>query len=291
MNSRALRSLLAAALAAGVALAAAGCSAIGAVTKVAGQVTGHRELVEAGESMERSDRDFNEEEKYWVGRTVAATLLASRHPSDRRAVELYLGRVGQTVALASGKPVLPKGWHFILLSGKTPEAFSCPGGTVMVGEGALALARTEDELAAILAHEAAHVALDHPMGAISSANRKAAMVKLLQFGASQAAAHNNLSELTDVFDNVISEVGNAVAKGYDRSTEAATDKAAVAILAELGYDPKALGAVLARIPKGSAAHGDPKVRAKEALAEAAKFPAPPPPEIRKARFEAAIATK
>lgn len=270
-------------------VAVAGCATMGKVTKFAGEVTGQEKLVSAGDSMQRSAREFTEEEKYFVGRTVAAQLLATRKPSNDRGLERYLGQVGQTVAMASGKPQLWKGWHFILLDGDAPEAFTCPGGTVMVSRALVELCRTEDELAAVLAHEAIHAALDHPMTAISAANRKSALVSLAQFGASTAAAGTDLSSLTDVFDSVISEVGAVVGKGYDRTKEAEADRFAVALLAELGYDPRALAAVLERVDVKSAAHGSPKKRAEEVRALVAKMAnVPETDDVRKARFLKAV---
>ena len=53
------------------------------------------------------------------------------------------------------------GWHFAVLNSDVPNGISGPGGFVLVTKGALSLARNEDEVAGILAHEMAHVAYKH----------------------------------------------------------------------------------------------------------------------------------
>jgi predicted Zn-dependent protease len=240
-----------------------GCATMGQLTEVAGQVTGHKELVAAGSSMQRAEREFSEEEKYFTGRTVACQLLTSHPASANLALEKYVGEVGQTVAAASPKPQQFKGWHFILIQGAAPEAFSCPGGFVLVSEGLVKSCANEDQLACVLAHEASHVALEHPMQAISDVNRKAALVGLAQFGVAQAVKDSDLKNLTGTFDSAVKEVGNVVANGYDHGKELEADKSAVGIAIQAGYNPGALAAFLENLKAGSAVHGSPRQRAQE----------------------------
>jgi predicted Zn-dependent protease len=267
-------------------LGSTGCATL---IKTAGVVSGKQELVAAGETMERAERDFTEEEKYYTGRTVAAQLLTEAPPSSRTALEQYLGRVGQTVAAASGKPDMVRGWHFILLKSAVPEAFSCPGGFVLVSEGLVNACRTEDELAAVLAHECAHVALDHPMAAISSANRKSSLLQLARFGIDEAAKKDEkMEKLKGSFENVVSEVAKAVSHGYDRRTEYEADQAAVGILSEAGYAPLSLATLLRRLPDGGAVHGSPRQRAAAVETLAAGYSGIQTEAERTRRFKAAL---
>jgi predicted Zn-dependent protease len=268
--------------------ALAGCSTL---LKAAGNLTGHPELTQAGDSMGRAEKEFTEDEKYYTGRTVAATLLTDHTPSTNVKLEGYVGKVGQTIAQGSGKPQLPHGWHFILTQGKAPEAFSCPGGFVLISEGLVKLCSNEDELAAVLAHECSHVALDHPMQAISDANRSAAIGQLASFGLGQVAKNNgDLKGLTSTFDGAVKDIVKSVVRGYDKDKEYEADKSAVTILSELGYDPKALSSILRKMPKGGAIHGDPNARASAADKVVAGLGVKPAVlAARTARFKAAVA--
>ncbi len=268
-----------------------GCGALGASLQVAGALTGQKSLSNAGSSMSRASetKDFNDEEKYYTGRTVAADLLTSNQPSDNSALEAYVNQVGQTLSLAAGNSAPFSGWHFILLEDSSPNAFACPGGIIFVSKGLLNLCQSEDELAGALAHEISHIALDHPMKAISAANQRAALMSLAEFGVATAMKDSKLSSLTGAFNQVVKEVGKVVAHGYDRGTEAEADKAAVQMLVESGYDPRGLKRVLERLKGSDASHGDPSQRAQAVEKEAYGFePVPKLLAARTSRFSSAI---
>jgi predicted Zn-dependent protease len=267
-----------------------GCAAGGALLQVASVATGNKQLADAGKSMSRAGEteEFTPEQKYYTGRTVAADLLTGEKASDDVELEKYVGRVGQTLAMGCGMGELPQGWHFILLDDAEPNAFACPGGIIFVSKGLVKLCSNEDELAGALAHEVSHIALDHPIQAISAANTKAALGSLASFGLSLAAKNSgadagSLSSLTNAFDGVVKEVGKAVSHGYDRDKEAAADKAAVQLLVETGYDPRGLKRLLEKLTQTDHSHGDPKQRA--AAVEAAAYEAEPVPSLLAARTE------
>jgi predicted Zn-dependent protease len=81
----------------------------------------------------------------------------------------YVERVGERIARASVRPNL--NYHFFVVEDDSLNAFSIPGGFVYVNTGILALAQTEDELAAVLAHETAHIAARHGLRNIKRAQR------------------------------------------------------------------------------------------------------------------------
>jgi predicted Zn-dependent protease len=267
------------------------CAVVGGAMQIAGTVTGDQGLSSTGASFSRvaQVQQFSDEEKMYTGRTVAANLLAQSKLSGRTALERYVGAVGQTVAQASQKPDLPQGWHFVLLDDNEVGAYSTPGGIVMVEENLVRLCRDEDELAGVLAHEVSHVALDHPMQAISASNQKAAFESLANWGYAKASQGSDLSSLQDQFKNVTADVGEAVNHGYDRDKENAADMEAVRICAQLGYDPRGLARVLRRLKSGDKSHGDPAARAAAVDQACAALPhLPQPLPARTARFLAAL---
>lgn len=267
------------------------CATVGTGLEIAGGLIGQKTLASAGKSVARVSEveNFGPEEKYYTGRTVAAQLLQGEKVSTDISLEAYVGRVGNCVALASGMAELPHGWHFILLQETEPNAYACPGGLIFVSQGLVKLCQSEDELAGALAHEISHIALDHPITAISAANKKAALMSLAEFGLAEATKGKDLQDLTQSFDSVVKEVGQAVSHGYDRGKEAEADQAAVGMLVELGYDPRGLKRVLERLKAGDKSHGDPQVRAR-AVGTAAYALEPVPAVLpeRTARFKAAL---
>jgi len=256
-----------------------GCATLGTLVKIGGAATGYRDLVDMGESMEKADRKFNEEEKYYIGRTVAATLLSEAPWRDEAALTRYINQVGQTLVLASDRPELFFGYHFAVLDAPAKvNAFACPGGFLFISSGLLRLCRSEDELAAVLAHEIAHIVYEHPLEAIQASHQRAAVASLIKFGVKKVGEKNqNIAELSGLFDTVVKDVVKAVAQGYSRDKEKQADLMAVDILGRSGYPPEALARVLSRMDAKSCYHGDPKVRAADvtAAAEAKTYPCKP----------------
>jgi len=78
--------------------------------------------------------------------------------TDELALDGYLRRVGNTVALHAHRRHIPYSFH-LLPDRSLINAFSLPGGPVYVGEGLLSLMTSEDELASVISHEIEHI--DH----------------------------------------------------------------------------------------------------------------------------------
>ncbi|MES1228038.1 MAG: M48 family metalloprotease, partial [Armatimonadota bacterium] len=98
---------------------------------------------------------------------VEKTLKFSK---DTKSIE-RLERVGAVIAdiarqnkvgvLYGDKRLSPFAYKFHLVEGKDVNAFSIPGGNIYVNEGLMAFVESDDELAAVLAHEVSHAAFRH----------------------------------------------------------------------------------------------------------------------------------
>ncbi len=241
-----------------------GCATLGSAIKIGGMATGYQELTDMGSSMEKSSREFNAEEKYYVGRTVAVTLMADDPADNNQALLRYINAIGHTLVLVCEKPEIFNGYHFAVLQNpKQMNAYACPGGFLFVSSALVRHCRTEDELAAVIAHEIAHIVLDHPMEAIQASHQRAAVASLVKFGIRKAGeSQSEVRQLSGIFNNVVKDVVKAVAQGYSRDKEKQADLMAVDMLKQAGYSPIALAAVLSRMDSHSCHHGDPKIRAR-----------------------------
>jgi len=202
---------------------------------------------EQGESIRKSStavskslEDFTPEQEYYIGRSVGAVVL-TRYPvlADAKA-NAYINLVGQTLASASDMPELFAGYHFLILDSSEINAFATPGGHVFITRGLVRCCRTEDALAAVLAHEIGHVQLRHGMKAIEKARVAEALTILAQEGA-KTFGSQEVAQLTKAFGGTISDITNTmINNGYSRAYEYQADAAAVSILKRLGYNPGAL---------------------------------------------------
>lgn len=200
-------------------------------------VTGIQKVAEAS-------KDITPAEEHYIGRAVAAMLL-DRYPLvETPALTKYLDKVGLLVAYSSERPETYGGYHFGVVRNDAINAYACPGGLIFVSTGLLNEVKNEDQLAAVLGHEVAHVAHRDGINAI----KKSKWTDLGFFAAGQAAGHfspSEVKELTNVFTGVISEVGKTVIEnGYSQSQENGADRSGIRYAYDAGYDPAGLVALL-----------------------------------------------
>ena len=200
--------------------------------------------------------DMNIEEEYRLGRSVAARLLAIYPPSASEELNTYVNRVGATVAAASIRPETFGGYHFQIVAGEEPFAFASPGGIILISEGLLQMLRDEDALAAVLAHEVAHVALRHGAKALSAPQLRGEL-QALGIAAGAIGCNQILQGASLVFGGAVDQTVNLlIERGYSREYEGEADIEAVAILSRSGYDPGALARVLVALEqRGIGARG------------------------------------
>jgi predicted Zn-dependent protease len=294
-------------------LALASCGSVGISVdrgQILSNIITNREQL--SEQTQATSEGYTPEHEYYLGRAVAAQILAdSRYPpyTEERSRK-YLNLLGLSLAYSSSMPETYNGWHFLVLDSTEINAFSAPSGFVLVSRELLRCAKSEEEVAATVAHEIGHVALGHGMDAISASHKaeaskeftktvfKGAVRIELPFGFSIG-----LEKLGKLFNVSIDDIVNALEKGYSREQEYQADAAAVSILQAAGYDPRALVRMLEVMQTKWKAdglgfmktHPSPTDRIKEIEKALAASPAPAAvttaaTAARKARYQAAMGT-
>jgi predicted Zn-dependent protease len=220
----------------------------------------------------QASRPISDSEEYYVGRAVAARILG-KYPLDQNPkLTAYVNEVGQTVARKSTRAQTFRGYHFAVLDTPEINAFACPGGTIFITRGLVRTCATEDQLAAVLAHEVGHVAHKDGVNSISKARWTQVWTAM---GAEAARQYGGVAgNLVTLFEGSIDDVFKTiVVNGYSRTAEEAADQEAVATLTKAGYDPGALPQVLD------------KMMAKEKGAAGGIFKTHPPTSERLARVK------
>ena len=232
-----------------LALIFSGCKTMETVTDVGtaiGVATGTIDTSQAdsikksGKALARSFEDITPEQEYYIGRTVGAIVVNQYRPYDRSTTNRYLNVLGQTLAQASDWPETFGGYHFLILDSDEINAFAAPGGLIFVTRGMLRCGRSEDAVAAILAHEIGHVQHKHGLQAIKKSRITTALTTLAAAGA-KTFGGEELAALTDAFEGSIADItGTMINNGYSRAFEREADAAAVVILKRIGYNPNGL---------------------------------------------------
>ena len=208
----------------------------GFLGKASQAVSASQTGIKAYGSARKGFKDITPEEEYYIGRAVTAQIL-TRYKLDRKAAQTaYLNQVGGYLLQFSTRPETFNGYHFSLIKSDQINAFAAPGGNIMVTTGLYRLLKNEEQLAAVLAHEIAHVSLQHGLSAIKKSNLTQAFTIIGKAGLDQTQVGGNINQLTNVFNSSIDNIVNElVIKGYSREQELDADAMALGILYLSGY--------------------------------------------------------
>jgi predicted Zn-dependent protease len=144
--------------------------------------------------------------------------------------------VGKRVAEASGQKNYK--WEFYLIEDdKTPNAFVLPGGKVFVYTGILPFMSSDDELAAVVAHEVGHALALHGAERMSIGQLASVGGGLLQLGLGVKGVSAQNTELALQAFGVASQLG--VILPYSRTQEYEADHIGLVLAAKAGYNPAA----------------------------------------------------
>lgn len=253
-------------------------------------------IAKAAVAVGKSFQDITPEQEYYIGRAVAANILGTYPPASDERVNLYLNLLGQTLAQASDRPETFGGYHFVMLDSQEINAFAAPGGLILVTRGMIRLCKSEDALAAVLAHEIAHVQGQHGLRAIKTSRLTSAFT-ILATETAKAYSPAQISQLTEAFEGSIGDITTSLMNnGYSRDLEREADKGAAAILVRVGYDPNALISMLSEMQKQvkpggpgfGKTHPDPKDRIADLKTVAGGKPSQASAATRQKRFDAAV---
>lgn len=182
-------------------------------------------------------KEITPAEEHYIGRAVAAMIIAKYPLVSNPALTKYVNDVGLTLAYSSDRPSTYGGYHFAVVNGAEPNAYACPGGIILISKGLLKEIKNEDQLAAVLAHEVDHVAHRHGIGAI----KKSRWTKFAFYAAGEIGKQytpGEISQLVGEFQGVVTDVAKRVMEsGYSKSDEKKADENGMKYAYRVGYNP------------------------------------------------------
>ncbi|MDQ1119748.1 putative Zn-dependent protease [Pseudoxanthomonas sp. SORGH_AS 997] len=174
---------------------------------------------------------------------------------DDPLIDDWLDRVGGKLAANSDRPSQP--FTFFMLRDRQINAFATLGGYIAVNSGLVLTAEREDEVAAVLSHEIAHVTQQHVLRSVERAQRDQIPILLGMLGAiiaAQAAGGHSSGDATQAA--VVSGMGLMQQRqiDYTRSNESEADRIGIQTLARAGYDPDAMAGFFSRMDQAMRAN-------------------------------------
>ncbi|MDR1239965.1 MAG: M48 family metalloprotease [Treponema sp.] len=293
--------LLTAALPVLVSLAA--CGTLASMASAGAQVAGALGVIDqntadavskSSDAIGRAVEEISPEQEYYIGRAVAANIL-SRYKiwNGSPALTAYLNRICAAITINSPKPEIYNGYHVAILDSTEINAFATSGGHIFVTRGLIACTASEDSLASVIAHEIAHIQLQHSTRAIRTSRITQAVLVTGGSAADLAASGTSLSELTDIFNESVGQiVETMINNGYSQTQEFAADNLALSLLASAGYEPSSLITMLRALEKNqsgqrggfSKTHPTPARRISNAELSAGRYSVADTQSYRQARY-------
>jgi predicted Zn-dependent protease len=133
----------------------------------------------------------------------------------------------------------------LILDSNEINAFASPGGHIFITRRLMQLCTSEDMLAAIIAHELAHVMLRHSIEIINATRFESEMSAIAGRAAATAARVSPESARANNYRNSVAATIDAImTNGYSQQQEYAADIEAIVLLVSTGYDPRAMRSVL-----------------------------------------------
>lgn len=180
---------------------------------------------------------FSPQQDIELGRKATQEVEQKMPMCNDPKVDAYLTKLGHRLIDHLNTRGVDYPWEFHCVNDKAVNAFALPGGFVFINRGAIEAADNEAQLAAVMAHELAHVALRHGTNQVTKA-------QYAQLGAGvMGAAGSILGGLAGA-----AAVGagqftfGSVLLHYSRGAETQADVIGTQVLYDSGFDPRAMAA-------------------------------------------------
>lgn len=169
--------------------------------------------------------------------------MASARKSTNAVKTAQVERVGRRLAAAVETYLKENGfandvknysWEFNLVQDNSVNAFCMPGGKIVVYEGLLPVASSDNSLAIVLGHEIAHAVAKHSAEQLSKAQNQQVGTSILS-GVLNQAVGNGVGDLAGAVAGQYFSFRNLK---YSRDNETEADYMGLIFAAMAGYDPR-----------------------------------------------------
>jgi len=162
----------------------------------------------------------------------------------------YLNTLGYRLVANSPQP--DQAFTFFIVRDTEINAFALPGGFVGVNAGLILTTETENELAAVLAHEISHITQNHLIRAVEAEQKMTPLMILAMIGAIAASAHQNPYSTSNADVGAMAAVQGLFAQmqiNFTRADESEADRVGINTLAKSGFDPDAMAGFFERMQR------------------------------------------
>jgi Peptidase family M48 len=182
---------------------------------------------------------FSPEQDVELGQQAALEVTQQVQMLNDSRVDNYLNTLGQR--LSAKAPGFKYPYTYKAVNDSAINAFALPGGNIFINRGVIEAADNEAQLAGVMAHETAHVALRHGTNQASKASAAQLPLAILGGLLGNDSTGAALAQLGAGF------TVNSVLLKYSRDAESQADLMGTQMLSDAGYDPRAMGQFFQKI--------------------------------------------
>ncbi|MDD3050494.1 MAG: M48 family metallopeptidase [Candidatus Cloacimonetes bacterium] len=197
-------------------------------------------------SISETSHNFDHNQ-HGLGLAIAASVVTEYGLFENSDWNVYIQNIGQYIV--DSNDFYDSQFRFYIINLDTPNAYAFPGGIVFISKGMLKVAENEAEIAAVIAHEIAHIIQKH--GMIETAKRKQQIKAGESFDELDREIYKNYGESPDETEKELEEISfeifESIIQGRLDEYEKEADYLAMKYTYNSGYNPFALKNILTRI--------------------------------------------
>lgn len=179
-------------------------------------------------------QSLSPEKERAIGQQYAAEMRRGTAPVDNPVLQAYVKRIGDS--LAAGIKQRTFGYTFETVQADFAEPAALPGGFVLVPVSFISMVQDEGELAGVLGHAIAHIALGHGTRPLRQSTNTASVPILFMSGMS--GCHVDCRGASPLIPPALLDA--------QRTNELEADRFALELVAGAGYPPAGLRRYVAR---------------------------------------------
>ena len=180
-----------------------------------------------------------------LGREILKEIRRSLPLVDDAEVASYVRALGLRLVAAS--PDAHSEFHFLVIDDGAINAFATPGGVVAVNTGLLTAARNEAEVAAVMAHEIAHVTQRHLARRYAGSDKVDIATGLGILAAILVSAYSAEAAEAALYSTIAAGAQHQL--DFSRANEQEADRIGIITLAGAGFDPQAMPGFFERLQR------------------------------------------
>ena len=196
---------------------------------------------------------FSSEHEYQLGRAWLRMFRAQVPTESDPVLQDYLDQL--LFDLATHSQLGDRRLEPVLVKNQTLNAFAVPGGVVGVHTGLLLYAESEEEMAAVLAHELAHLSQRHfSRGVEDARSRTVPTLAGLLTGLVLAAAGSGDAGMAAIMATQAGAMESQLR--FSRENEQEADRVGIQTMVSAGLDPRAMPGMFERMERSSRFQGN-----------------------------------